>query len=738
MGSRRRNLFVILFVVGLTVASLLVVINRETKLGLDLSGGTRLVYQGEPTPQNPEVDPEDVDQAVEIIRERVDKLGVAEPEISRVGADQIQVDLPDVQNTQRAIDRVGDTAQLFLYDWEPNVVEGLDVPEGQDFTDFGTPSLYDAVKLASKQDADCFEAGCTTNGSRFWLFEEDTKEVVAGPSQKRADLFELPAAEELPADRREVLEVPQGTLVVEEESGGGQGGDDGDDDQGTLTYFVIQDRPSLSGEDIRDPQQDFDTLQQPVVTFDFSSEGRRSFEEVTREISLRGRERAPIGLASSNEADQFSDSFAVALDRGGSFADSTIESRPIINFVDNPDGIDGRTGAQIAGNFTIQEAQDLATVLQIGALPIDLQLVSESTISATLGQQALDQGVRAGLVGLIIVLLFLIFYYRFLGVVAALGLLVYAIFFFALIKLIPITLTLPGMAGLILTIGVAADSNVIIFERIKEEARRGRSMPSAIATGYRKGIATIIDANVIILLTAFILFVLATAGVKGFAFALGVGTLVSLFTAVVFTQAVLGALGRARFLRSPRFLGAAKQRVRWHFDFIGMSKWFFSISGAILAIGAISFTTAQLNFGIDFESGTRIKVSLAEPASVEEVRTTLDQAGAPGADVAKIQEVTEPAFGENVFQISIALLEPAGVGAVQDELESTYGLADDGFQSDSVGPTFGAQVAENAALAIIFSLLLIAAYVAFRFGGKYSVPVMIAVIHDILITGCVY
>ena len=160
--------------------------------------------------------------------------------------------------------------------------------------------------------------------------------------------------------------------------------------------------------------------------------------------------------------------------------------------------------------------------------------------------------------------------------ISTVGLAVYGVIFFALVKLIPITLTLPGIAGLILTIGVAADANIVIFERIKEEARAGRSMLSAIGQGYRKGIATIIDANVITLFTAFILFVLATAGVKGFAFTLGVGTIVSLLTAVLFTQAILGSLGRSRILHSPRALGAGAQRVRWRFDFSGASRWFFS------------------------------------------------------------------------------------------------------------------------------------------------------------------
>jgi SecD/SecF fusion protein len=414
--------------------------------------------------------------------------------------------------------------------------------------------------------------------------------------------------------------------------------------------------------------------------------------------------------------------------------DNEVVSRPIINFVDNPAGIDGRTGAQIEGGFDIGEAQDLAEFLKIGALPIELKLISQSTVSASLGEEALDQGLKAGLAGLILVVLFLIAYYRFLGIVAALGLALYGVFFYALVELIPITLTLPGIAGMILTIGVAADSNVVIFERIKEEARAGKSLPSAISTGYRKGIGTIIDANVITLITAFILFVLSTAGVKGFAFVLGVGTIASLFTAVVFTQAFLGLFGRSRVMQSPSLLGASEERVRWHFDFTGLSRWFFSLSGVILLIGAIAFATLQLNLGLDFESGSRITAGLAESAEVEDVRTTLESAGIEDAEITKAQSDT---LGANVFQIE-ADIEPEEVRQVQPALEAEYGLVENGFDSTSVGPTFGEQVARSAVYAIIFSLLVICAYVSFRFEPKYAVPVIIAVIHDILITAGVY
>jgi SecD/SecF fusion protein len=579
------------------------------------------------------------------------------------------------------------------------------------------------VAFAAKQPQECDD--CTASGPTHYLFDAQSHLYLAGPATAKEDLFVDQPGEVQPPGS-EILTVPQGTRVVKAPPGEGE---QPEEDPNKAQWFVLRDRPALSGDEIKNPeaQQDPNT-QAPVVTFEFNGEGREKFEEVTRTIAERGRASAPPGVSGNSEAaSQYSDSFSIVLDE-------EVVSRAIINFVDNPDGIDGRTGAQIEGVGSNQDAQDLAEFIKIGALPIELKLISQSTVSASLGEQALDQGLKAGLAGLILVILFLIIYYRFLGVVAALGLILYGVFFYALVELIPITLTLPGIAGLILTIGVAADSNVVIFERIKEEARAGKSMPSAIATGYRKGIATIIDANVITLITAFILFVLSTAGVKGFAFTLGVGTIASLFTAVVFTQAFLGLFGRARFLRSPTLLGAGEQRVDWHFDFTGLSRWFFSMSGAILLVGAIGFATLQLNLGLDFESGSRITAGLAEDASVEDVRTTLEGAGVQDAEITEAQS---DELGQNVVQIE-ADIEPEQVRQVQPALEQDYGLVENGFDSTTVGPTFGEQVARSAIYAIVFSLLVICAYVAFRFEPKYAVPVIIAVIHDILITGGVY
>jgi SecD/SecF fusion protein len=725
VSNRRRNLFILAFVVLLIIGSGIVVATKKTTLGLDLQGGTELIFQARPTPQNPNIDGADIDRAIEIIRERTDAFGVSEPEISRIGSDSIRVGLPNVDNAARASDEVGQTAQLQLYDWEPNVILNpakTNVPRSES----SFSRLYDAVQLASQQPPNCFEDKCTHAGPQYYLFNSQTHAWIAGPTDTQKDLFAQLRDQKQPPNS-EIIAVPQGTVVVEKEGVDGAPAPDNPNDPGA-EWFVIRDRPALSGTDITDPKASFDQFDQPNVTFNFTDQGRDAFQETTRAIAQRGLQNAPPGVAGNSQAaDAYSGHFAIVLD-------GQIKSRPIINFVENPDGIDGSNGAEING-LNLQESQDLAEILQIGALPVDLTQISSSTVSATLGQEALDQGLKAGIIGLIIVALFLLAYYRFLGLVAVIGLAIYGLMFFALIKLIPITLTLPGIAGLILTIGVAADANIVIFERIKEEARSGKSMLSAISAGYRRGIATIIDANVITLITAFILFALATANVKGFAFTLGVGTIASLFTAVVFTQAFLGLFGRARFMRSPAALGASpEQRVRWHFDFSRASKWFFTLSGCILLIGALAFATKQLNLGIDFEGGSRITVGLAEQASVDDVRTTVENAG---IDSPEITTASNAQLGTNVFEID-SKASPEEVQSVQPALQNQYGIVQNGFNATTVGPTFGEQVARSAVYAIVFSLLVICAYVAFRFEPKYAVPVIIAVIHDILITGGVY
>ena len=760
MGGRKLNVFVLLLVAGMLIGSALVVLSRPTQLGLDLQGGIELTLQGRPTPQVKEVTNEAMDRSVDIIRSGCDRLGVSEIEISRLGRDQISVGIPGAQSLGKATECATRPAKLSFYDWDNNLIGPAEAvnpllgtpdetvleqqrekwieagrPPTEGFNrnlinEGAEPTMWDAVNLAAEQapvsDAEC--EGLCASGDKYYLFTDDAEHrLLSGPVSNRADLYFDEQGRPLPKDGI-VKKVPQGTIVVSElpiDPATGRAVDDLSQE----AYFVISDVAELSGDQIRSPAQNTDpATNQPNVTFEFTDDGREAFQEITRRIAQEGQARA-IGPVDANTASQLSGRFAIVLD-------NQVVSRPIINFQENPDGIDGRTGAQISGSFDIGEAQELAEYLQRGALPIDLKLISQSQISASLGQEALDQGQTALLVGLGLVILFLIAVYRFLGVVASLALLSYALIFFALIKLIPITLTLPGIAGLVLTIGVAADSNIVIFERIKEELRAGRSVASAVKIGYRRGIGTILDANVVVLLTAFILFVLATSGIRGFAFTLGVGVLVSLLTAVVFTQALLGSISNTKTFRSGKLLGRVEgKQQRWQFDFMGRSRQLFALSAVILVIGGLALTTKGLNFGIDFESGTRIEVSLAKETSTEELRSAVANEGLADAE---IQKVDNPALGANVFQIKSSTLGPERLASVKEAINDDIGLGSGGFSSTSVGPTFGESVVRSAGLALLFSLLLITGYIAIRFEGKYTVPVLIAILHDILIGVGIY
>ena len=757
MSERRRNGVVLTTVAVLIVASLLLVIvgipgavkAKKTRLGLDLKGGVELVYRARPSPQA-KVNSESIERTIEVMRKRVDQLGVAQPEIQRSGEGEILVALPSVTSTGRAEKEVGKTAQLYFFDWEPNVIGPTGAPapsEGAvtgDNTSGGAGGVtaglseYAAVQRAAKRapvlppkasDLDTLEPGCTAKqeagciyGS-WYLVDTKHEKVLRGPEETAANLYadnyRPPAGAVVAA-----VHVNPGTVVVRAhptESSSGK----------VLnklpeSWYVLSDNPVLTGADITHPQQGFNEGTggngEPNVNFGFTSHGKSVFERVTKAIAKRGQEAQLPGVPKEAALQHF----AVVLE-------GQLITVPSIDYTQYPEGIDASNGSQISGGFTLPSAEELARELQSGALPLRLELISDSQVSATLGKTALAQGLEAGLIGFAVVCVFLLLFYRMLGAIAVGGLAIYGVYYFALIKLIPVTLTLPGIAGLILTIGVAADANVVIFERIKEEIRGGRSIISGIATGYKRGIAAIVDANVVTLMTAFILFALATAEVKGFALTLGIGTLLSLFTAVLATQAALGTMGHSRVIRSPVALGAGRRRRRWTFDFMGASRWFFSLSGTILLIGALAIGGKGLNLGIDFKSGTRIETAFARNVSEGQVASLMTAQGYPNA---KVQKFTSTSVGGNGYQISTKTLRPDRVQTLRSALESKLGAKN--FSSKSIGPTFGKTVAHSAIIAIIASLLVISAYIALRFEWKYAVPVLIALMHDLLITSGVY
>ena len=444
-----------LVVILLGVAAYFAFPVSKTNLGLDLQGGLSVILQA---PEGTSSD--DMDQALDIIQNRVNKLGVAEPEIQRQGTDKISVQLPGIDNPQQALDIIGKTAVL----------------EFHEVSDFGEAYSSEADALAA--------AGVASQ-----------QELDALPGYNQ--IVYWPAAE-------------SGT--------------------GTEQWFLVTAEPELTGARLTGAQVNYDQFNNPKVDMQFDDEGAQLFSEITGK------------LAETSQITGEDQLLAIVLD-------GNVESAPRVL-----EQIDGGE-AEITGKFTMDEAKNLALVLQTGALPVELTSVSQNLIGATLGQAALEQALIAGAVGLLLIFVFMIAYYRLLGVVASFALLIYGVLFLGILNGIGVTMTLPGIAGIILTLGMAVDANVLIFARMRDEVAAGKSIGAATSAGFRKAFRAVFDCNMTTILTAIILFWAASGGVKGFALTLGVGVALSMFTAVLVTRSLLMLLAMWKPFRSPKLLG---------------------------------------------------------------------------------------------------------------------------------------------------------------------------------------
>ena len=719
----RRNSFLVL---GLLAAALVGValmaipaspLHQKPTLGLDLQGGLEVTLQAVP-PVNRSLTKEDLDRSVDIMRNRVDKLGVTEPEIRTQGNDQIVIQLPGVKDPQAAAEIIGTTAQLELFDLETSLTGPSISIQGQPVE---TASLYALLAQVQSQVTD-------EKSDAWYIVNPKTKRVVSGPYGSKEEALKKSGGE-LPAGRQ-LFAVPDGMVVVTCGKGavvcpGGNGA--GVPPDRTWYYLFKYDPPTvpqMTGEDLKlsGTRADFDTSPggagRPIVTMEFTGKGSDQFEKITRDEWIRGKLRGTP------------QHFAIVLDR-------EIKTFPQIDFTDGSlsSGIGGGR-AQIQGLDSLREAKDIALVLQTGALPVKFETLDRTDISATLGKDSLSQAWRAAIAGLVLVAIFLLIFYRFLGLVAVAGLAIYAAFLYATILLFNVTLTLPGFAGLVLTFGVAADANIVIFERIKEEVRAGRSVRAAIAQGYKKGFATIVDANVVTAITAMVLFVVATASVRGFALMLLIGTALSMLTAVLATRAILAGVAGFGWIDNPRFMGATGQGIpRWlRWDYIGRRRIWFAIAGAVVALSAIAIAVNGLNLGIDFKGGTQITFRTPQATSLEQVRQEAGTIGQSGAVIQGRGPSTDGKYTS--FQIRTDSLTTAEQNELQQGL--TNAVEATSFGSKNVSESFGRQIANNALFAIVVSLLLIVAYITVRFQWKYSVGVLVALAHDVVITVGVY
>ena len=751
MNSRRTNLFILLAVVLVLAGSAAVVALKPTTLGLDLQGGVEVIYRanpgvdenGKPVPITPDV----MSKVVSQIRDRVDATGDSEPEIQTQNQNEVSVQLPGVDNADRVIALVGRGGLLEFFNFEPAVIASDPSPpdpsagKNADFLEDPDPgSLYDLLK--NNQDAknkDRPEAP-----PRYYLFNKDTgdllgqdgqplpppAEALAPPANTREELLQ-PFDGKLPPGA-EVVKVPGGFEVafsrqIDATKASGLEQVEFRDEQGNFvpTYYLLQQPPpdkQLTGADLKSPTaQAASDARGWEVNFRFSNKGKDLFKSLTGDVAKLGR------LEGQNRT------FAAVVD-------GRIVSNASVDYNEFPSGISGGTGARITG-LAPQEARDLASLLAKGSLPVSLEQLSSSSVSATLGEESLRQAIIAMIAGFALVVLFLLAYYRFLGLVASLALGAFALVYFAVLKGLDTTFTLPGIAGAVLTIGVAADANIVIFERIKEEVRAGASVRAAIARGYPKGFRTIIDANVVTLITAFVLFALATAGVKGFALTLALGVIVSMFTAVLATRALLGLLSGFAFMNRPSFMGASNKPLRWKWNLMARWKLWFLISNIVIIPGVISLASQGLNAGIDFDPHTEIAGAFRPGVGEQDI---IDSLGRGGVDTQAVQVQKTEVKGDtaeasrNQYQLEMPTLLGADLAKVRDQLVKDVGYDSATGETNSVGPTFGKQILRSAIYALLLSFFLISIYLTLRFEWKYALPALIAIVHDLLVTLGIY
>ncbi|MBH9967131.1 protein translocase subunit SecDF [[Bacillus] enclensis] len=495
--------------------------------------------------------------------------------------------------------------------------------------------------------------------------------------------------------------------------------------EANLSFRDVNDKLRLDGSDLVSgaAKQTFDEQNNPIVSLKLKD--REKFYQLTKDI---------LGMAPQNQLviwldyEEGKDSYKEEAGK----QDPKFLSAPAVSKPINSDEV------IIEGSFTVEEAQNLASLLNAGALPVKLDEVYSTSVGAQFGQQALDKTVLAGIVGIAIIFLFMIAYYRFPGLIATITLSVYLYLVLLIFDLMNGVLTLPGIAAIILGVGMAVDANIITYERIKEEMRVGKPIRSAFQAGNKSSFLTILDANVTTILAATVLFVYGTSSVKGFATMLIVSILTSFITAVWGSRLLLSLWVNSRvFNKKPGWFGVKQSEIKDlsenydtldlptkfdKFDFAKNRKKLFALSGILLAAGIIVLAIFRLNLGIDFESGSRMQILADKSLKTEQVKKELEEVNLPSDNIVisgDEQNVAVVRYTDDLNKDQIAKLK--------DHFNKLYGAEP---SISTVSPVIGKELAKNAMKAVAIASIGIIIYVTFRFEWKMGVASVLALVHD--------
>ncbi|MBM7811108.1 protein translocase subunit SecD [Saccharothrix algeriensis] len=595
--ARRELLVRGLLSLGVLAASAFVLLTSQPRLGLDLRGGTQIVLE---TPS--EATSDNTDRAMEVLRRRVDELGVAEPVLARSGDHRIVVELPGVQDPAEAIDVLGRTAQLAV---QPVTGPG-DVP--------------------------------TTEGDS----------VALGPVAMTGDGI-------------------KGAQASPNQTGAGW-----------------------------------------LVTVDFRGDAPATWQRLT-------------GAAACFPPGDPQRRVAFVLD-------GRIVSAPQVDpSVPCRTGMVG-TSTQITGRFAQAEAEELALVIRSGALPVPVEVVEQRTVGPTLGAEAIEASSRAALVGIALTGLFLIFVYRLAGLVAVLALAGYAALAYAALLAVGATLTLPGLAGFVLAIGMAVDANVLVFERAREEYARRKRLPRSVDLGFKGAFSAVADSNVTTLLAAGLLFWLATGPVKGFGVTLSIGVLASLFSALVLSRVLL-QLAMPLLERRPGWSGLHDLgRVRTWLTGRGLRlfrrprRWLLT-AGLLLAVAVAGLLVRGLELGVEFTGGRMIDYT-ATGVDADRVRAELAAAGFPDAVVAT--------SGDSGLSVRTGPVDEAGSAEIGAAVDRATGGAQQ-VGNELIGPSLGSELRRNALIALAIAVAAQLAYLAVRFDWRLGLATVTALVADVVV-----
>ncbi|WP_405801094.1 protein translocase subunit SecD [Streptomyces sp. NBC_01506] len=602
------------------LVSIFVTLTMSPRLGLDLQGGTRLVLQARDS-ATATADRESTDRTVEVLRQRIDALGVAEPTVTRSGEDRVLVELPDVTDPREAAEVLGRTAQLTFH-------------------------------------------------------------PVNGPATGSADGGKK-----------------SGELILPDETG----------------RDLRLGASDLSGAGVKDARAEFDGQRGAgwFVSLDFHDDASRAWTRLT-------------GQAACHPPQDERRRVAIVLD------DQVISAPQVSPSVGCGAGMPSGT-TQISGSFSADEAKNLALLIKGGALPVPVDVIEQRTVGPTLGAEAISASARAAVIGAGLTALFITFVYRLFGGLAALALAGYALISYAALVALGVTLTLPGLAGFVLAIGMAVDANVLAFERAREEyaGRSRRTLRSATAAGFRNARSAVIDSNVTTLLAAGLLFALGSGPVKGFGVTLAIGVLVSMFSALVIARALTDVAARSRFVTDfPAVNGIGLPgRVRTYLThrsphlFRRSRRWLI-VSAALVAVAVLGVTLRGVNLGVEFTGGRLMEYATTRPVDVDTARTALADAGFADAEVTTA--------GERELSVRTGETGERAEAAIRAALTGEGG-ATTKVRDDLIGPSLGDELRRHALIALGIAVGAQLLYLAVRFRWSFAVAAVTALVHDVVI-----